>query len=831
MQSFISLLSNHVLLSVIIGTCINIALTYGLFRYYVRISRVLPQAQTTPQSPIAQLSHPTLAWLSQAGMRLWQRPVLVYSMVMAIWFMPLLISGQVILPFRPFLYANLEPATHATYVETMFYADYMTAYIPEVNQQMHAPKSGWITLWTNTVEFGKPLAHGSIFSPAYLPSWFMLQFTNNPYYYFTLYFGVIVYLTGLFALLYAREIIPQPEVALLTGLLLAFMPAFFYWNTFHTFITPTTWGMALLYGLQRIHNQKSSQWAILFVGFAMYSLIYTAYPQLIIQIAYILLGYFGWHVWQLRTNRDLLIRYALRTSIGILLGIISTLPFILDLVTSMQLSSLRQQITPQFFISVIPKINTIIQALGAWLSFGVSDIFQPITTYTKTVFPIKSSYITFVMLLFVHIGVITHWRRVWGWVLWLIIAMAFSFRQDIFALGYFAGLPQVSRGMLFNSGSQQIPLIILAMYGAYTIISRTIVPSRNLILITFFGGIQYIGCAVIYALWQHIAVQWTYVALEFGVVLLFTTSFFVTHAHWRSLLLVATIMGHAQFVVAPLLLVQPPTNTITTSPTAQAIVDSLPPDGIMALITQKPTFRLEPNFSSALGIRQIGAYSSLQSRYYVALMKRFNVNYDTYIRTVRSINLPLPANDLWMTNIRTIVSDKPLEVPELTFTTRVNGLYLYHTADGMGCCLRVPARTLRTDSTTPNHYWLDHPQANTNQRLTKKVDHGDELLLEFPAATEDSVIVFNQQFHPDWIAHVQTAQGWQPTRTITINDVYQAVHIPAGATALNFQFRPWIRWSIVANLFWLILSGIWLYPKITHMYQAWKTLRTKNILV
>ena len=240
---------------------------------------------------------------------------------------------------------------------------------------------------------------------------------------------------------------------------------------------------------------------------------------------------------------------------------------------------------------------------------------------------------------------------------------------------------------------------------------------------------------------------------------------------------------------------------------------------------------MDPNFSSVLNVHQIGTYSSLQSTYYVTLMKRFNVKYDGYIRIVRSITPPLPANDLWMTNIRTVVSDKPLTIAGLTFLKRVDGQYLYQTADGMGCCLRVPVSALRIDSTTPNHLWLDNPQAPTNQRLSKKVDQGDEFTLEFPAQSEDSVIVFNQQFHPDWVAHIQTASGLLPTTTVVINDVYQAVRIPAGATTLSFQFRPWIRWSIITNLFWVIIGGIGVISKIKHIRYALTTPRINNKLV
>jgi hypothetical protein len=129
------------------------------------------------------------------------------------------------------------------------------------------------------------------------------------------------------------------------------------------------------------------------------------------------------------------------------------------------------------------------------------------------------------------------------------------------------------------------------------------------------------------------------------------------------------------------------------------------------------------------------------------------------------------------------------------------------------------------------HLWIDNPQATTNQRLTKKVDNSDDFTVEFPAQAEDSVIIFNQQFHPDWMAQVQTPSGWQATTTVVINDVYQAVRIPAGATTLSFQFRPWIRWSIITNLFWVIIGGIGVISKIKHIRYALTTPRINNKLV
>ncbi|MCX6016782.1 MAG: hypothetical protein NT020_14500, partial [Chloroflexales bacterium] len=817
-------------LLIIIGTFFNFLLGFVLYKYYKSITIFISDAiAPIPQMPLSIQR----IWevIRRNGSWLYQRPVLVYSVVMLAWFAPFFISNQVLLPFRTFMYANLEPAQQSIYTETTFFSDYLSFYIPEVNLQLQVPRSGWHGLWTNSLEFGRPISQGGGFSPAYVITWMLMGVIRDPYIYFTIFFVVLGYLAGLFGVLYAHDVSGDPGVGLLTGLFLAFTPSFFFWNTFPMFIAATTWGMALFYGLHRIRHQPTSRLSILLVGFAVYSLVYTAYPQLIIHFAYLCIGYFCWQVWQLRTNSSALWRYIGACCVAVGLGGMLSLPLLLDLNTSTQLSLLRQQITPEFFISNVPNITTIAQLLTSLFSFGLSDILQPITTFTKLLFPIKSGYITFSLLIFVCIGISTQWRQAWGWVLWLLFAVAFSFRQDIFAFGYFYGLPQLSRGVLFGGSSQQIPLLILALYGLQCIFTRPPAQTRLMAFVTAGAGLQYIGLTIAYARWQQIPIQWPFVGLELLFLAGITLAIMLPHHTWRTILLSCVLLCNAQFLLRPLLLTQPHANVITSSPTANAINASLPPDGLMAMITVKPTNRLEPNFSSVLNIHQIGTYSSLQSKYYVTLMKRFNVKYDRYIRTVRSINPPLPANDLWMTNIRTIVSDKPLTIAGLTFFKRVDGLYLYHTDDGMVCCLRVPASALRTNNTISTHLWIDNPQATTNQRLSKKEDYGDEFQLVFPTQAEDSVLVFNQQFHPDWVAQVQTPSRWQPTTTVVINDVYQAVRIPAGATALSFQFRPWIRWSIIANLFWVIIAGIGVISKIKHIRFAMTTTRINNKLV
>jgi hypothetical protein len=288
-----SLLANHIVIGfiVIIGTILNIALGFIIYKNVHTITAfIFTKITLSQQMPLIvqrlwELVRRHVSWL-------YQRPVLIYSIIMLVWFAPIFVSHQVILPFRPYTYANLEPVPQSSYVETTFFSDYLTFYIPEVTFQQQTPRAGWIGLWTHSVEFGRPLSHGAGFSPAYFITWILMGVIHDPYLYFTIFFMVLVYTAGLFGVLYAYDISGNPGVGLLAGLLLAFTPSFFFWNSFPMFIAPTTWGMALLYGLHRIRHQPKSRWSILLVAFAVYSLIYMAYPQTIIHLGYTLLVIF-----------------------------------------------------------------------------------------------------------------------------------------------------------------------------------------------------------------------------------------------------------------------------------------------------------------------------------------------------------------------------------------------------------------------------------------------------------------------------------------------------------------------------------------------------------
>ena len=825
MQQLLHLFSDirYVFIAAILASLINLI---GC----VLFARYAPKHASTPTTPrhILPVILPYWRILQRCADWGMHHPVMLYSLIMLVWFAPLLYNQHVILPYRPFIYANLEPIKQSTYIESTYFADYLTGFIPQIHLHLHAPRSGWLSLWSNKIEFGHQLLHLSGFSQAYVLTWVMSWLIDDAYVLSTVSFVFCIYLTGLFALLYTQLITQHRQVALLTGLVLAFTLGFYFYNTFVMFVAVCCWGTGLCYGLLRLRNDPHNRWVALFISFAIYSLLYTAYPQSILTAAYIIVGYMAVLAWQLRRQSPQF-RAFVGWGIGaIVCGVALALPAYLDIYTGMRLSDARSSIGIDFFLASIPNVQTLQHALEIGLAYVVSDIWQPITTFTKTKYPFNGGHTSLLMLLLMLLGAQQYWRKVWGWVVWLLIAIAFSFNHTLFQLGYASIFPQLSRGALFGGFTQYFPQFVLVLYGIYGILTTQWEHRARHSAISLFVAGQCIIGAVAYAYWQQIPVQWNYVGFELCVVVGMAIILWSTHSSIKFGILMLIILVNAQLLARPLLLVQPYTNVIHTSDTAQTIQKTLYPDSYVAVVAIKPSVRLEPNYTVMLDIPIIGAYSSLQSRYYVAFMQRLHVDYRTYRRNIRSIGLPLNYPDLWMSNVRTIVSDKPIDTPGITRLTRTLGMYVYTIADGMGCCLQVPMQAVRK---VDDRYWIDNPQATTNQRLSKKTDHGDAFTVEFPAQTEDSVIIFNQQFHPDWVGHVQTDTGWQSTTTVVINDVYQAVRIPAGATALRFEFRPWVRWSIVPNLLWIALAILWGINQISRVRATLTTLRINNKLV
>ncbi len=822
------------------GMGINSIVIYYLYRYCAVLQDTIKNGLGWVDQRLALVRQHGVPLL--IGMRwLWQRPVILYSITVVLYFGGWVWGPQVISPISTKVMVNM-PGIDANYENsTWFFSDYIF-YISEEHMLMHTPRAGWLSAWSDMTQLGRPLSQLSGWNVSYVLTWVLRIWINNPFVFFTVNFVLYTYLAGVFALLYVRRLLPHTGLALLAAYLISASPFFFYWNTYLTFIATTCWGLALFYGFKWLRDTPNWKPAMLLI-FAVYSLLYMGYQQMIIHLAYMLVGYFLYLVWQLRGNRQQLWQFIGYASGAMVVGAMMAVPVYLDVIQTVVLATERQKIGAEYFYNVMVDVKTVESVFLVGLTYILKEIFEPSTYFASLLYPYRGGYTTLFVFILMMIGAIWRWRDTWGWSVWVVVAVIFSFSRDAFIFGYAQlHLPQVSRAAMFWGVGQQIPEMILAVYGMRVLISEPTIKTAKILIGAVGISTQLILGAVIITLVRDTDFQWRFndsnqfVVFSLIVVTGMLVIALVPSARVKWTIVFGILFLRTIVLLQPMLLTQPLHEISVTSSSTEIIRHTLQPGERMAMIDDfaEETYRLPQftnyitlkkniapfvaNYNAVLNIPQIGTYNPLQSKYYVALMKRFGVNNDTYNPYTRKINLPMPENDQWMANIRTIVSKNALNDPKLTLTARTDGLipfYVYTTATTMGCCLQVPLSDVRIDATAQDiEYWIDTPKAATSRQLQKSENQGDRFVVPVIESAKESIIVFSQIFHPQWYARVRTTTGWQDAPTVVVNEAYQGVRIPVGTQEVVMEFRPWSYWSIVPNLFWLgcalLLLGRWM---------------------
>jgi hypothetical protein len=769
------------------------------------------------------------------GQWLWQRPIVLYTLSVVLYFCPWLWQQQVISPIDVRLAANL-PVTEADYNTSSYFSDYVF-YTAEEHMLMHAPRAGWLSTWSDMNQLGRPLSQLGGWNVSYVLTWVLRIWIDNPYVFFTVNFVLYTYLAGLFALLYVRQLLHHTGLALLAAYLIIASPFFFYWNTYLTFVATTCWALALLCGFLWLRNKPSWQ-PVLLLAFAVYSLLSMGYQQMIIHLGYIFVGYVVYLLWQLRDNRQRFWQFIGYAIGAMVMGIVMAVPVYLDTIQAATLATVRQTLSAEYFYDVMPYFNGVTELFRAGLNYVLKDIFVPVDDFNTQTYPYRGGYTSLFVCMLVLIGAIWRWRDTWGWSVWVVIAVLFSFSRTAFVFGYEQlHLPQLSRAVMFYGAGQQVPELILAVYGAHVLLHDAVTRTTKILLGAVWLGVTLIVSATMFMTVRDVDFQWIFMGSEFFVVfeLVIVGCLLVMALIDAPRIKMAIMFGvlsiQLVWLLQPLLLTKSITAIATTSPSTEVIRQTLQPGERMAMVdeldselaNQRATYNeLTPfglNYNAVLNLPQLGTYYPLQSKYYVTLMKRFGVNYDYYNPYIRKIALPMPENDQWMANIRTIVSKNPLTDSNLTLTARTDGFipfYVYTTPATMGCCLQVPLRDVRiVPSAQQDEYWIDTPKAPTNRQLQKSEDQGDRFVVPVTESTNENIIVFSQIYYAQWYARVRTATGWQDAPTVVVNAAYQGVLIPAGTQEVIMEFRPWAYWSIIPNIFWLgcllVLFGRWVW--------------------
>lgn len=197
--------------------------------------------------------------------------LVAYCFFMVSVFHPYIIFGEIVAPHRQAIEVGAaEMNLNSTYRENRKFSDYNLAYIPEISEHLNGIHSSWLTLWSRKNEMGRPVYNLSGFSPAYFPSWVIAHLTASPWRFITALSLFTCFFSGIFVILFCREIGLNAFAGLIAGTGFGASPLFMYWLTFPMFLAVLCWSAGALWAVTRLAKKSELVgWSVL--AFSVYS--------------------------------------------------------------------------------------------------------------------------------------------------------------------------------------------------------------------------------------------------------------------------------------------------------------------------------------------------------------------------------------------------------------------------------------------------------------------------------------------------------------------------------------------------------------------------------
>lgn len=703
---------------------------------------------------------------------------------------------QIISPYRPFIEIGLPDHINHVNIENHKFADFENSYLPEVTEHFQETRSGWLALWDKQNELGRPLYHFSGFSPAYPLSWIIAQLTSDSWHFITLLSLLTCFLSGIFILLFCREIELTPLGGLIAGISLATSPSFMYWLTFPMFLSIWCWGAGTLWALTRLAKKMDLMaWAML--SFSLYSLLLTAYPQGIVFNVYFFIGYGAYLIYKKQKLGwfEPCCFFALSLSAALLaLGL--ALPLYLDLL-NIQLDSARISPDLSFFAATLPTFHSL---QDIWRFLTLSTFPELLGNPLSTTYPLSydGCSITFLALFFIMISFYTSLKKTWGWWLCVFLLCLLTFIPSFHTIAVKHFGFNISR---FNPLAVAIlPLTVIMAYGidALTLrsnpkkVSQAVLFSTGLLLLI-------IGSGLIFAHYQKLPVQHSILFVLFIIIVLLASQYKKTYP---VLLLSATILIMGKFSY-PLMFHQNLEKIPKTSAFIEKVRTNLAPDSRFARVGL-PTYAsvLPPNFNAPLKLASIHSYNSLSPIRYQHLIFELGGEVNTYGRWNSNILPDYNSTPFWMSNISLILSATKIKHKNLSYQGENAGVYFYKVTSRMGESIQlIPSKKIFYNS----ELQINDPRILPYYVSLKQLDQGDRI--EFKVRkTSSSILILSQKFYSDWQAQIFHIGHWVPAKTILINGVFQGVWLPENTEKVRLEFKPYVaRFAWVSPIFWLFL--------------------------
>jgi hypothetical protein len=718
----------------------------------------------------------------------WKGAIAGYGLLFFVLMSPYLVLGEVVAPHRQAMEMGAtEAPQNDPHTENRKFNDFALGYIPAMSEQMNAPRSGWLALWTNQNELGRPLAQITGLGGAYPPSWLLMQVTGDPWRFITILSLSTCFLAGLFVLLFCRELGLSPLAGFTAGISLAASPLFMYWLTFPMFPAVWCWAAGALLGLIRLTRRASlADWSLL--AFCAYSGLMTAYPQPLVFHAYLLAGYGLFLAYRKReAGWPAAARFLAMAGSAVLIGGALALPVYLDIA---RIASESARVAPDisFFTATLPSITSLGEAVRLLVLSTTPEIFgNPIATGYP--FPYDGVSVTLVVAFLCTVALLSRPGPTAGWWLCVVVAILFGVITPLYEVGVrFLGF-NVSRSTPL--GTVMLPLMIIAAYGVDALTQRSGGPKPFVIGATVAGLSAIIGLGIAYGLLQSVEIRWMQILAFIAMGALLAAQFLRP----RPVLVVLALILVLLTVSRPLLLRQDPAHIATTSPLIDQIRASLPAGSRFA-VASPGISALPPNLNATLQLPSIHSYNSLSSRLYQHLIAELGGEVKTYGRWNAMIAPDYESAAFWMSNIGLVLAPNRLQDPNLDYLGSASDVHLHKVIARMGDSIQI-------ETADPEKQIID-PRLYRRLVSSRLSDMGD--LLEFKVTSgAPSLLILSQTFDRAWEASAFDGSGWAPARTIVVNGTFQGIVLAPEAQLVTLQFKPYARFAWIAHAFWLIL--------------------------
>jgi hypothetical protein len=716
-------------------------------------------------------------------------------------------SAGVISPLRqgPYLGSQTEEASLRP--ENGKFSDYVTFYAPEATGFLSGKRSSWITTWAPYNELGRPASHMLDLSPAYLPNWIFSKFLTDPFSYLTAISLLAIFLTGAFAFLLARELELVPAAALIAALAIGLSPSLIYWATFPMFASAYGWTCAVLYGITRlIRRQDFLAW--LTIAFAIYSLLMTAYPVMVVYHAYLVAGFIIYLALKHPSfPRD--IREFARLSLGLgsaaALGILATIPALIDTFQTTQ-NSARTHPDVSFFQAVIPALRS----WTDWERFLTFWTFpqvlgNPILGTFPSQFNGRSLAPVVVFLLCA-----SNLRRTWGWWLAVLILLSADATPLVFAFAVAHLGFNISRSV--PTAQILIPLTMIVAVSVDSILRREDhdAPTRKWHALRKHAPL--IGAALLYMLLLTIAIRTAAqyrIAIEYLTVIIFTGYLPLLALALRYRLpglIVIAMVAHLMLFDRAEFLVQPRSAIAQSTPLTDRLQKLLADGGRYALLDSSSAL-LPPNINAQIKLSSIHTYDSLSPLRYQALVRRLGGEVMTYGRSNESISASaLGTVDFHLANIGALITREPLASADVALDSNIGGFLIYRVLERWGAYTRFDLNSIDLESDSAR---VIDTSSMEKHAATAVIDSGDRVILRLAHKSDaTTVLVVSQSFHFNWHAYAGSSGSWRALRTLPVDDAYEGIIVPPGVDSLRLSFIPWVRWSWLSHAAFSVLAAL-----------------------